>query len=447
MSAIPYSNINSVRFYCLGDDENKVDSHVRVVHQEAIRGNIPMNGGILDDHMGSIDHKWTCGTCKYSMILCPGHFGSVELKYPVLSPMFHKEILKWLKVICFNCGKLIVHYKKLPIKKDNILKAYVDLATRSTNKNVNCVHCETIHPHIVKDKNDPVSIFVEFYNDKNTEKRQLYPHIIKKIFRKISDETVLEMGKPLESHPKKFILDTIRAPPNPIRPDIKKISGGRSSNNDLTVLLQAIMRINDDIPTTLPNSIDQELQIKIHNINLAVYELIRGSSSMSKRSIVNNSRKPLTSISSRWPKKFGRIRRNLMGRRANHMCRSFITCDPSLKIDEVGVPIKIAKSIPFPEVVREYNYDQMMIYFMNGTKRYPGCTKIKKPNGSEYFAEKVKKLEIGDIIYRDVINGDIIGFNRQPSLEASSLSSMKVVIMEKGDTLKINILACPLIMR
>lgn len=452
MSHIPYSEISSIGFYSLGNKDNEIDSHVRVTNQDSMRGSLPYPNGIYDDHMGSTAHEWVCGTCKYDKKLCPGHFGAIFLNYPVLSPMYIKEILKWLKVICFNCGKLIIPYKKLPIRKDKILGEYVKLSTRAASKNMTCTYCQALHPHISKDKNDPVTIFMEFYDTRTTSSTKgqliarapLYPHQIKSVFDKISDATVMDMGKPIVSHPKKFILSVIKAPPNPIRPDIKKIGGGRSNNNDLTVLLQAIVKMNDDMPASIPSAIDQDLQIKIHNLCLTVYELIRGSSSSAKRSIVNNSRRPLTSIAKRWPRKWGRIRRNLMGRRANHMGRSFITCDPFLKIDEVGVPISIARNIQFPEIVREYNYDQMLIYFMNGTERYPGCTKIKKAsNGKTYFVGRVTNLEIGDTIYRDIVNGDIVNFNRQPSLEPSSISSMKVVIMEKGETIKFNVLACP----
>lgn len=456
MSIIPYSEISSIGLYPLGDKDNEIDSHIRVIHQDGMRGAIPYPNGIYDDHMGSTAHEWTCGTCKYDKRLCGGHPGAIFVNYPVLSPMYIKEILKWLKITCFNCGKIIISYKKIPIRKDKILGEYVKLTTRAANKNMVCIYCQALHPHISKDKNDPVSIFMEFYGNKNDENSKgkliarapLVPHQIRAIFEKISDNTVNEMGKPIIAHPKKFTLMVIRAPPNTIRPDIKKIGGGRSNNNDLTVLLQAIVKINDDMPNAIPTTIDQDLQIKIHNSCLAAYDLIKGSNSVTKRSIVNNSKKPLTSIAKRWPRKFGRVRRNLMGRRANHMGRSFITCDPFLRIDEVGVPMSIARNIQFPEIVREYNYDQMLIYFMNGTKRYPGCTKIKKAsNGKTYFIDKVERLEIGDTIYRDIIGGekwkDIVGFNRQPSLEPSSISSMKVTIMEKGDTIRMNVLACP----
>ena len=48
-----------------------------------------------------------------------------------------------------------------------------------------------------------------------------------------------------------------------------------------------------------------------------------------------------------------------MGRRVNYMARSFITCDPSFKIDEVGVPLSIARNIQIPEIVQEYNRKQL----------------------------------------------------------------------------------------
>lgn len=451
MSNIPYSEISSIGLYPSGNKDIKVDSHVIILYQDSMRGNVPYPGGIYDDHMGSTAHEWTCGTCKHDKRLCPGHFGLIPLKYPVLSPMFIKEILKWLKIICFNCGKIIYEFKKTNVRKDKILTEFIKSNARTQEKNVKCIHCSELHPHIMKDKSDSVSIYMEFYetNSSSPNKGQLiahaplYPHQIRNIFKRIDDSTVLDMGKPLIAHPKKFILNVLRGPPNPIRPDVKKIGGGRSNNNDLTVLLQTIVKINNDIPNTIPDVITQELGIMIHNLCLATFDLIKGSNNANKRTIVNNSKKPLTSIAKRWPRKLGRVRRNLMGRRASHMGRSFITCDPFLKIDEVGVPISIARNIQFPEVVQEYNYNKMLIYFMNGTKRYPGCTKIKKSNGGTYSIDKVEKLEVGDIIYRDIVEGDIVGFGRQPSLEPSSISSMKVVIMTKGDTIRMNVLSCP----
>ena len=90
-----------------------------------------------------------------------------------------------------------------------------------------------------------------------------------------------------------------------------------------------------------------------------------------------------------------------------------------------------------------------MIYFNNGRKKYPGCTKvIKKATGAEYGVDSMKDIELenGDIVYRDVITGDVANFNRQPSLKPANISTMRVVVTEDPDilTLSLNVIACPL---
>lgn len=461
MTTIPFSEINSIGLYVLGTEDNIRDAHVNVIYQDLFRNGLPYPHGIYDAHMGTTDHAWICATCGHDKKLCPGHPGVINLNYPVPAPMVYKDIMRWLRIICFSCGKVIVPYRHdLKVRPSKILGEYVKLI-RTNAKNPPCDHCGALHPHIIKDKSDHVSIYMEFYDTHTVtagksqliDRVQLYPHQIKMIFNKISNETLEMMGKPPECHPRKFIWSSIRAPPNPIRPDIKKMGGGRSNNNDVTVLLQTLMKINSEISPSVPSiidshKVDDDTRIQVHNLCLTVYDLIKGSSNTAKRGIVNNSKKPLTSIAKRLPRKYGRIRRNLMGRRANYMGRSFITCDPFLRIDQVGMPISMARATQKPEIVQEYNKKEMMIYFMNGLNRYPGCSRIKKAStGVTHWMGRIKPdifPEIGDTIYRDYITGDRVNFNRQPSLECSSISSMEIVVMEKGETIRMNVLACPL---
>lgn len=462
---IPYAEISNITLFVLGNNDNQKDSFVDIKYQDASKHNTPYPNGVYDLHMGTTDLEFTCLTCQHGKRLCPGHPGRLDLKYPVQSPLFLKEIQKWLKCICFACGKPILGMEKLDaiiearVPKFKILDTYLIL-TRSV-KNLKCPSCGTLHPHVTKDRADNISLFIEWYETKtleagnkpkllNKKPIQLFPHEIEAIFNRITNETVQKFGKPIICHPKKYILRKLRAPPNTIRPDLKKIGSGRSNNNDVTVLLQNIIKVNQNFPDEIPPQIDTESDLAkdIHLLELHVYEMIKGSSSLSKRGLSNNSKKPLVSIAKRLPRKVGRIRRNLMGRRANHMARSFITCDPGLRIDEIGVPLIIAQTLDIPIHVRPYNYEQCMIYFMNGDKRYPGCKKIKKKStGNIHSITQIKedfKLEIGDIIYRDLIEDDIVDFNRQPSLEPSSISSMKVKIMYESHTIRLNVTACPL---
>ena len=79
-----------------------------------------------------------------------------------------------------------------------------------------------------------------------------------------------------------------------------------------------------------------------------------------------NGRK-LKSVSDRMKKKEGRIRGNLNGKRVDQSARSVITPDPYIGIDELGVPIRIALNITFPEIVNDYNREEitkLIIYLL-----------------------------------------------------------------------------------
>src|SRR5208282_5318248 len=144
-----------------------------------------------------------------------------------------KDMIKWLKIVCFNCGKIIIPYIDLKVPKHKILAEYVKI-TRTANKNLKCTHCGAVHPHVVKDQADPVSIYMEIYEAKSAASQTsgskskligrapLYPHLIKAIFDKVTPSTVAQLGKPAESHPRKLTIDFLRVPPNSIRPDVKK---------------------------------------------------------------------------------------------------------------------------------------------------------------------------------------------------------------------------------
>lgn len=75
--------------------------------------------------------------------------------------------------------------------------------------------------------------------------------------------------------------------------------------------------------------------------------------------------RPIKSICSRLKAKEGRIRGNLMGKRVDFSARTVITPDPTINIDELGVPWSIALNLTYPETVTPYNierYNCLLIY-------------------------------------------------------------------------------------
>ncbi|MEB5370083.1 hypothetical protein RXR97_29675, partial [Pseudomonas aeruginosa] len=144
-----YSEIDKLQFYILGSEENYIDSQITVNNKELFKGDLPVPEGTYDAHMGTTDYKWLCETCGNSKGICPGHSGSIDIRYPLKSPLFREYILKWLKVICFKCGRLIVN-KNIKTAKNRMLIEYVKLSRSITE----CPwhDCREPHPAVYRDK-------------------------------------------------------------------------------------------------------------------------------------------------------------------------------------------------------------------------------------------------------------------------------------------------------
>ena len=71
--------------------------------------------------------------------------------------------------------------------------------------------------------------------------------------------------------------------------------------------------------------------------------------------------RPIKSICSRLKAKEGRIRGNLMGKRVDFSARTVITPDPTINIDQLGVPWSIALNLTYPETVTPYNIERLYL--------------------------------------------------------------------------------------
>lgn len=444
----PSSTVHAVTFCMKGNEDIENESYVTVSNKNSYRGNEPVPRGIQDTHMGVPNDQYICPTCLNKKTDCPGHLGILYLRYPVKNPifMFTNRLLIWLRAFCFNCG-LTVYSGKINAKKSQILREYANHAKVLSS----CDHCGEDHPLVVRDKTMPLMIYKETYIDKRLVGREpFYNNKIYDALSRISDEQVIAMGKPLSSHPKKLIIDRVQIPSNPMRPDSRKGMGGRVSHNDLTKLIRNIVATNEGLPTTVPDMdrLDVDARSKLarqyNKLDEDVYNLVKGTST-SKQNDTSN--KPSMSISSRIPGKRGRCRNELTAVRSDFMTRSVITEDNLLRPDEVGVPVEIAKEETIPITVQSWNLHIVQKFFLN-RENYPGCNRlIKKSNGQKYIISKIPldyELQYGDIIERHLIDGDIIGFGRQPSLLFASIGGHRVKVLYRGSTLRLNISSCKL---
>ncbi|MGH0190551.1 UNVERIFIED_CONTAM: hypothetical protein FKN15_047710 [Acipenser sinensis] len=145
---------------------------------------------------------------------------------------------------------------------------------------------------------------------------------------------------------------------------------------------------------------------------------------------------PLNMAPKKWTRGFvqrlkgkqGRFRGNLSGKRVDFSGRTVISPDPNLRIDEVAVPIHVAKILTYPEKVNKANIDFMRKLVRSGPEVHPGANFIEQrhTNMKRFLKygnrEKMaQELKFGDTVERHMIDGDIVLFNRQPSLHKLSI--------------------------
>jgi DNA-directed RNA polymerase, beta'' subunit/160 kD subunit len=185
--------------------------------------------------------------------------------------------------------------------------------------------------------------------------------------------------------------------------------------------------------------IDEWVSLLQYHVATLIDNQIPGLPSSTQRS-----GRPLKSLRERCKGKEGRVRGNLMGKRVDFSARSVITPDPNIGIDELGVPKKIAKNLTYPEIVNQFTIERLTQAVRNGPHHYPGAlsfthTKSKITKSLLHIPDRdVIELEFGDVVNRHLIDGDIVMFNRQPSLHKMSMMGHRIRVMDY-DTFRLNV--------
>lgn len=413
----PRSEITGVTFTLGGSEDVEKDAYAYVTSSALLTDGKAQAGGFYDPHMGPTGINTRCAVCDETSEACKGHDGVLSLNQPTWHPMAVNECRKWLKLICFKCGQPFISIAKFAhcaaIQRLDAAQKFARTQTKRP-----CVECGEMHPVIKKD-NAHIFALKYFLESNKADKKILLPHKIYEILDRVTDSTVVALGKPLTSHPRKYILTKVKIPSVIFRPDIKRIGGGKSSVDKLTAGYQTLYRKEIKLPAVLPSGqIGEKLESDIVDLSAFYYGLIRTN--------VDEG----ASIAQRLTGKKGRIRRNLLGKRVFNIGRDTIAGSSDVAVDEFAIPLKFAKILQVKEIVTAYNKARIISYVKAGSKFYPGASVVKKPNGGKYnVAMMVDNIEIGDVVYRDLIDGDIAEFNRQPSLRAANIQAHKVRII------------------
>ncbi|KAL7068203.1 putative DNA-directed RNA polymerase I largest subunit [Cryptosporidium serpentis] len=162
-------------------------------------------------------------------------------------------------------------------------------------------------------------------------------------------------------------------------------------------------------------------------------------------------------------RKTGVIRQKMMGKRVNYSARTVIGPDPYLETNEIGIPLMFARNLTIPEYVGTHNVLIMCKLVENGTDHYPGATKLQL-DGTLYdlsrlnISQRISKSKLllssvftspnpliqnsHPIVFRQVIDGDVVLMNRQPTLHRPSIMAHFVRILPKDNIMRLNYVNC-----
>ncbi|TKS92860.1 DNA-directed RNA polymerase II subunit RPB1 [Collichthys lucidus] len=427
-SACPLRTIKRVQFGIISPDELKRMSVTEggIKYPETTEGGRPKLGGLMDPRQGVIERTGRCQTCAGNMTECPGHFGHIELAKPVFHVGFVTKIMKVLRCVCFFCSKLLVDSNN-PKIKDILVKSKGQPRKRLTHvyelckgKNI-CEGGEEMdnkfgmeqqetEEDITKEKGhggcgryqprirrSGLELYAEWkhVNEDSQEKKILLsPERVHEIFKRISDEEDVILGMdPKFARPEWMIVTVLPVPPLAVRPAVV-MQGSARNQDDLTHKLADIVKINNQLRRNEQSGaaahvIAEDVKLlQFHVATMVDNELPGLPRAMQK------SGRPLKSIKQRLKGKEGRVRGNLMGKRVDFSARTVITPDPNLQIDQVGVPRSIAANMTFPEIVTPFNIDRLQ-----------------------------------ELVERHMCDGDIVIFNRQPTLHKMSMMGHRVRIL------------------
>ncbi|RLJ10008.1 MAG: DNA-directed RNA polymerase subunit A', partial [Candidatus Aenigmatarchaeota archaeon] len=347
-----------------------------------------------------------------------GHFGYLELAKPVIHVLYTKVIYYLLKQTCRECFRIMNLNIKAGSKK---------MAVQPSK----CPHCgaeqkkiEFVKPYI-------------FYEGK----KELTPIDIRERFEKIPDDDLKAIGIK-GGRPEWLILTLFPIPPVTMRPSIT-LEGGERSEDDLTHKLVDIVRINQSLKENIdigaPEFIINDLW-ELVQYHVATYfdNELTGVPLARHRS-----GRPLKGLIQRLKGKEGRIRGNLLGKRVNFSARTVISPDPMISINEVGVPEVIAQELTVPEHVTPLNIKRVKNLIKECKVNY-----VTRPDGRrikvtpENKNDIIENIDIDWVVDRQLQDGDVVLFNRQPSLHRVSMMAHYARIMPYR-TFRLNPSVCP----
>ncbi|ADD79534.1 DNA-directed RNA polymerase subunit beta' [Candidatus Riesia pediculicola] len=221
--------------------------------------------------------------------------------------------------------------------------------------------------------------------------------------------------------PEWMILDALPVLPPDLRP-LVPLEGGRFATSDLNDLYRRVINRNNRLKRLLDLSAPE---IIIRNEKRMLQEAVDAllDNGRRGRAISGSNKRPLKSLADMIKGKQGRFRQNLLGKRVDYSGRSVITVGPYLRLNQCGLPKRMALELFKP--------------FIYGKLERMGLASTIK--AAKKMVEREESI-VWDVL-DDVIQKHPVMLNRAPTLHRLGIQAFEPILIE-GKAIQLHPLVC-----
>src|SRR5271170_6486514 len=433
---ITVASPDSIRSWSKGEVKNPETINYRTFK--------PEKGGLFCERIFGPTKDWECACGKYKRIKYKGvicdrcgvevtlarvrreRMGHIELAVPVSHIWFFKCMpsrlglimdmtARQLERVIYYEDYLVVDPGKAPLLPRQLLseteyreaqEQYGETFTAKMGAEaIRLVLCGIDLAHTAKDLAEALG------NTKSKQTRKKVAKRLKLVQGFISSKT----------RPEWMILTVLPVIPPDLRP-LVPLEGGRFATSDLNDLYRRVINRNNRLRNLLqlktPDVIIRNEKRMLQEAVDALFDNGRHG-----RAVTGAGNRPLKSLSDMLKGKGGRFRQNLLGKRVDYSGRSVIVIGPELKLNQCGLPKKMALVLFEPFIIR----------------RLKELGYVHTVRSAKKMIERQTK-EVWDVL-EEVTKGHPVLLNRAPTLHRLSVQAFEPQLIE-GEAIRIHPLVC-----
>ena len=232
---------------------------------------------------------------------------------------------------------------------------------------------------------------------------------------------IVEALRDSDNRPDWMVLDVVPVIPPDLRP-LVLLDSGNFATSDLNDLYRRIINRNNRLKKLVDlNAPEVIVRNEKRMLQQSVDALF--DNNRCKRPVLGSSNRPLKSLTDMIKGKQGRFRENLLGKRVDYSARSVIVVGPELKLNQCGLPKKIALELYQPFIIRRL-------------KELDHADTIKS---AKRMLER-REEEVWDIL-DEVIKNHPVLLNRAPTLHRMGIQAFEPTLVE-GNAIRVHPLVC-----